>query len=151
METRVGQEGKSSAHFVSFDGKKAYKIFCSCDAFILAFSELHHYAEDMKKAIENRDINRIISIIRSCEDDVKEIGDYQRFLDEEIEDHVINCLVEDGYDYVQDLDEVYEEVEVVHEGKPNICPLWMPALDPDEPKGECDGEGGDCILPDNPT
>jgi len=39
--------------------------------------------------------------------------------------------------------EEYDEYE-------DICPLWLGAIDPDEPKGDCNGGGGECILPDDP-
>ena len=46
---RIGQDGSSSAHFVAFGNKKAYLFYCSCDAFILAFSEKYHYVEEMSR------------------------------------------------------------------------------------------------------
>ena len=89
-----GAYGCSGLHYFTFDNKKAYVIDCSCDAFILAFSKMYEYVEDMKEAIKNKDIERIISIIYSCEDDVKNIKDYQKFLENEIDKHVENSLID---------------------------------------------------------
>jgi len=110
MKIRGGQEGSSSAHFFSFPPfKTAYRVHCSCDAFALAFSKIYHYAEDMKNAIRNKDIEEIYSIIESCEADVKEISDYERFLEEEIDKHVINSFI-DNHEFINNLDEVFDEV-----------------------------------------
>ena len=107
---RAGQEAKSSAHFITFDNKKAYKFYCSCDAFILALSSKFDYAEEMKDALERRDIDKIAEITRKCEDYVRSV-DYFKFL-EELEEHVEASIIE-ADDYVEDLDEVFEEVEIV--------------------------------------
>jgi len=108
---RIGQDGRSSAHFVAFDDRKAYLFYCSCDAFILAFSEKYQYVEEMKEAIENEDINKIASIIASCESEVKGMDDYQHFIENELEEHVMSMMIEP--DYVKDIYEEFEEVEVI--------------------------------------
>ena len=110
VKIRGGQEESSSAHFFSFPPfKTAYRVYCSCDAFALAFSKIYHYAEDMKNAIRNKDIEEIYSIIKSCEDDVKAISDYERFLEEEINKHIINSFIDD-HEFIDNLDEVFDEV-----------------------------------------
>ena len=106
-DARIGQDTRSSAHFVAFD-KKAYLFYCSCDAFILAFSEQYEYADEMKKAIEDRDINNIASIIASCEVVVKNIEDYQKFLTEKIDKYVESMILDPEY---IDVEDEFEEIE----------------------------------------
>ena len=107
---RIGQDCRSSGHFVSFSDKKAYLFYCSCDAFILAFSEKYHYASEMREAIKNRDIRKIASIIASCEEEVKAVQDYPRFVDK-LEEHVEAMMIEP--EYISNIYEEFEEVEII--------------------------------------
>jgi len=107
---RIGQDGRSSAHFVAFDETVAYLFYCSCDAFILAFSEKYHYASEMREAIEERNIEKVASIITSCESEVGEIEDYQSFI-ENIDEHV-EAMMFDA-DYVENIYDEFEEVKVI--------------------------------------
>jgi len=50
---RLGQEARTSVHFISFDDKTAYRIFCSYDAFILATA-----SDEFKEACEKKDISK---------------------------------------------------------------------------------------------
>jgi hypothetical protein len=63
-------------------------------------------------------------------------------------------------DYEQEIAEQYERIRILREIKglaaeePNslqgvseFCPCWISPCDPDECKGSCEGDGGDCICP----
>ena len=79
---RAGQDERTGMHFIAFDDDVAYLFDCSCDSFLLAFSEKYHYADEMKEALKARDVQRIAEIIKRCEREVKSIDAYQKFISE---------------------------------------------------------------------
>jgi len=76
---RVGQDRRTSAHFVAIDNK-CYLFYCSCDAFTLFLKD---YEEKiLNNEITEQDIEDIADRIAEYEDYVRCVDNYEEFVEE---------------------------------------------------------------------
>ena len=106
---RAGQEKRSSAHFIAINNK-AFKFFCSCEAFTLILSDKELF-DDLVNALAYNDLDEARKILRDAEDETKAIykmNDIDKFYDymNELADKI-----EIDVEMIEDLEKEFAEVE----------------------------------------
>ncbi|MEM2030737.1 MAG: hypothetical protein QXV35_05270 [Archaeoglobaceae archaeon] len=107
---RAGQEKRSSAHFIAINNR-AFKFFCSCEAFTLILSDKELF-DDLVDALAYNDLQKARKILRDAENKTtelyKKINNIDKFID------YINELVkkiEIDIEMIEDLEKEFEEIE----------------------------------------